>query len=72
MGWTVPFPATRSADDPRRSIDERYASRDAYMSQVKAASEALVEEGYLLAEDVDEVVDLAGARYDHFTDRDGD
>ena len=72
MGWTVPFPAARSANDPRRSIGERYDSREAYVSDVEAASEALVEEGYLLAEDVDEVVGLAGARYDHFTDRDGD
>ena len=39
-------------DDPRPSLAERYASRDAYLAEVRAAAERLVESRYLLAVDV--------------------
>ena len=69
-GWTLPLPTTRaereSTGDPRASIEERYASRDDYLEQVARAAMDLVSEGYLLEEDVPEVVDLAGRKYDHF------
>lgn len=67
-GATIPFPATRearqAAADPRRSIAERYASRDDYLEQVRQATQTLVHEGYLLAEDVEEVVGQAAQHYD--------
>ena len=67
-GATIPFPATREARqasaDPRRSIAERYASRDDYLQQVRQAAEALVQARYLLAEDVDEVLSQAAQHYD--------
>jgi hypothetical protein len=70
LGWTLPLPATRAereaAADPRPSIEERYASREAYLSQVEQSARALVDEGYLLAEDLEEIVDGAAARYDLF------
>ena len=69
-GWTLPLPATQaereSTGDPRASIEERYASREDYLEQVARAANDLVAEGYLLEEDVPEVVDLAGRKYDHF------
>ncbi len=69
-GWTLPLPTTRaereSTGDPRASIEERYASRDDYLEQATRAAMDLVAEGYLLAEDVAEVVDLAGRKYDYF------
>jgi hypothetical protein len=69
-GWTLPFPATRAdreaSGDPRLSIEERYASRDDYLRQVRDAAHSLVAEGYLLAEDVEGVVEQAGQRYDYF------
>ncbi len=72
MGWTLPFAATReereAAGDPRPSIEERYASEDDYAARVADAAEALVVEGYLLAEDVGEVVESARARYRYWTD----
>ncbi len=70
-GWTLPFPPTRAAretsGDPRLSIEERYGSRESYLSQVRQATQSLVDEGYMLAEDVEEVVERAGRRYDLFS-----
>lgn len=67
MGATIPFPATRqereARGDPRLSIAERYPSKTDYLAQVRRAVQALVEEGYLLAEDLDFVVDQAAERY---------
>ena len=51
-------------DDPRLSIEERYADRDDYADQVRAAAVKLAEDGYLLAEDVDLVVQSCLERYD--------
>ena len=72
-GSTIPFPPTRAereaSGDPRRSIEERYDSRDAYLGQVRRASQALVDEGYLLSEDLEGVVEQASRRYDLFTSR---
>jgi hypothetical protein len=67
-GSTVPFARDRAererTGDPRPSIDERYASRDAYASQVRDAAQALVAQRHLLAEDVELCVRIALARYD--------
>jgi hypothetical protein len=60
LGSSIPFPPTRAArtasKDPRRSIEERYASRDEYLSKVRAAAEALVRGGYLLYDDLERIV----------------
>ena len=68
LGSTVPFPRTAAeraaASDPRPSLAERYASRDAYLAAVRGAAERLVEGRYLLAGDVDLCVAIAGERYD--------
>jgi hypothetical protein len=70
VGWTLPFPATRAdreaTGDPRWSIAERYASKDDYLRQVHAAAQTLIDEGYLLAEDLTRVVEGAAQRYDFF------
>jgi hypothetical protein len=67
-GSTIPFRATRYerelAGDPRPSIEERYGSRADYLDQVQAAAKALVDEGFLLAEDLDNLVEQASERYD--------
>jgi hypothetical protein len=69
-GWTLPFPATRAqreaSGDPRLSIEERYSSRDEYLDRVQAAALGLIQEGYLLAEDLDEVMDRAALKYDYY------
>ena len=70
-GWTLPFPATRadrqSAGDPRLSIEERYEFREDYLEQVEVAAQALVEEGYMLTEDVEVAVERAALRFDFFS-----
>ena len=69
-GWTLPFPATQaereSSNDPRLSIQERYSSKTEFLEQVKAAGQALVDEGYMLSEDLWKVVERAASKYDYF------
>jgi hypothetical protein len=69
-GWTLPFPATRAdreaAGDPRVSIAERYPSREDYLQQVCVAAQILVDQGYLLSEDLAWVEAGAAQRYDLF------
>jgi hypothetical protein len=75
LGSTIPFPATQAArqavGDPRPSIEERYLSKEDYLGQVKQAAEALVQQGYLLAEDLTTVAEHASQRYDLFRGRVG-
>src|SRR5262249_59549715 len=64
MGSTLPFALTRATreagGDPRPSIEERYASRVAYLARARDAAERLVAERHMLAEDVEAVVERAG------------
>ena len=63
LGSIIPFPDTKAAreasGDPRRSIEERYASKDDYLRQVRKAAQALSDEGFLLAEDLELTVKAA-------------
>jgi len=71
VGSTIPFARTpearQASSDPRRSIAERYASREVYLEQVKRATEALIQARYLLAEDFEEVISQAAQHYDLLT-----
>ena len=73
LGSTIPFPATQAerqaTGDLRPSIEERYASKADYLRQVQQAAEALVQQGYLLAEDLPTVAEQAAQRYDMFRGR---
>ncbi|MBL9198881.1 MAG: hypothetical protein JNL39_00185 [Opitutaceae bacterium] len=70
-GSWIPFAATEaaraSAGDPRRSIAERYASRADYLGKVERAAGELVEQRFLLAEDVAAIVNAAGKQWDWLT-----
>jgi hypothetical protein len=70
IGATLPFADTKetreAGGDHRPSIAERYPNRNAYLEQVRQKVQKLVEDAYLLAEDVDLVVGLAAARFDVF------
>jgi len=61
VGSYIPFPDTaderRMLRDPRASVEERYGSPDGYSAAIAAAARALVEEGFLLADDVEQAVD---------------
>jgi Alpha/beta hydrolase domain len=67
IGSYIPFAKTRAdrerAHDPRLSIEERYGSRDDYLGRYAAATLDLVDRGYLLPEDV---ADLLRHAIDHY------
>jgi Alpha/beta hydrolase domain len=73
LGSTIPFLATEAereaSGDPRASIEERYLSKEDYLSRVKQAAESLVQQGFLLAEDLPTVTAQASQRYDLFRSR---
>jgi hypothetical protein len=59
--------AREQARDPRLSIEERYDGRARYQLLVTDAATRLVQEGYLLNEDVEHVVQRALANWDELT-----
>ena len=71
LGSYVPLARTRAERearrDPRPSIEERYASRAAYLSRVRGAADALVGVRYLLAEDVESVMRRSADQWDLLT-----
>jgi hypothetical protein len=73
IGSYIPFARTRAdrerAGDPRPSIEERYRNRDEYVGRLAAAALDLVDRGYLLAEDVGDLLKRGGAHYDWATKR---
>lgn len=72
-GWTMAFSPTRldreKIKDSRPSIEERYSSREEYLSLVNQAAQILINQNYLLAYDVPEIIDRAGSKYDYFMGR---
>lgn len=62
-GSYIPFARTQAErearKDPRPSVEERYPSRGDYLAKVRAVTDALVRDRYLLAEDVDATVKRA-------------
>jgi hypothetical protein len=67
IGSYLAFPRTRAdrqkSADPRRSVEERYASELAYVGAVTDAALRLVQKRYLLVEDLPEIVSRARAHY---------
>jgi hypothetical protein len=63
LGSSIPFAKTaeeRAAKhDPRRSIAERYPTKDKYIGMVKTVADRLVKSGYLLSDDVPQVMKRA-------------
>jgi uncharacterized protein YcaQ len=72
-GSWILFAATRGqreqSRDPRPALDERYASKEAYLARVSEALQQLIKQGYLQAEDLDPLRKQAGARWDWATGR---
>ena len=75
IGSYIPFAQTRAdrlrANDPRPSIEERYRGRDEYVGRFAASAIELVERGFLLPEDVADLLKHAAAHYDWATRRRG-
>ena len=59
------FCASSGTNDPRTSIEERYHSRDRYLALVSGAARDLVQQGYLLEDDVATLVTLADGHWSH-------
>ncbi|MEO8681903.1 MAG: alpha/beta hydrolase domain-containing protein [Vicinamibacterales bacterium] len=67
LGSFIPFARTsadRTATDPRRSVAERYASRQDYLGRVTEVTLDLVKQGYVLREDAIFLLDRAAATWD--------
>ena len=73
LGSTITFPATReereATGDPRLSIEERYASKDSYLDQINQVAHQLIDQNYMLSEDLDRVIDQASEHYDELSSR---
>jgi hypothetical protein len=69
QGSYVPLARTaaerKRANDARLSIDERYRDKDHYIGQVSKAALALIDQGYLLAEDLAVILKNAGRHWDY-------
>ncbi len=67
-GSWIPFARTKAdrerTGDPRKSVEERYRSREDYLGKVQSAAASLVRDGYLLEEDVAMVKERAGREWD--------
>ena len=60
LGSSIPLAHTKAeragAHDPRKSVEERYPSRDAYLAAARQVEDALVKDRLLLADDVPSVM----------------
>ena len=67
-GAWVPFAKTKSlreaANDPRPSLEERYASKDEYLAKVKPVLQKLINQHFLQPTDLEPQLKQAGVRYD--------
>src|SRR6267143_2045174 len=67
-GSYIPFAKTKAerekTGDPRLSVEERYSSRADYVHRVEESARKLVQERYLLQEDVALIVEAAGQHWD--------
>jgi hypothetical protein len=66
-GSFIPFARTeaerRAAGDPRPSLEARYRDRADYEAKVRASAAAVVAQGFLRTEEIDELVRQAGDLY---------
>jgi hypothetical protein len=65
-GMFIPFAKTKAerekAGDPRLSLEERYPTREEYLSRFKEAAKRLQADGFLLEEDVTKIIERASAQ----------
>lgn len=68
IGSYIPLPRTRAdrqrSADPRLSIEERYPSKEFYLGKIAAAALELIQEQYLLAQDLPDILSRASAHWD--------
>jgi hypothetical protein len=68
QGSWIPFARTKAerenSGDPRRSIEQRYAGREAYLQAFEVAARKLVNAGLLLPADLPRVLERGAAEWD--------
>jgi hypothetical protein len=68
VGTYIPLPKTEAEragiGDPRPSIESLYSSKDEYLALAERAARSLVEQGFLLDEDVERIVARAAEHWD--------
>jgi hypothetical protein len=68
IGSFIPFARTKAermqTNDPRLSIEERYSGKDDYLKKFEAAAKALVDQRYLLPQDVTPLVQRGASEWD--------
>jgi hypothetical protein len=68
IGSFIPFAHTKAeraqSHDPRLSIEERYSGKDDYLKKFEAAAKTLVDQRYLLPQDVSPLVQRGAAEWD--------
>jgi len=69
VGLYVPFARSRAEreanSDPRPSIEERYGNRAQYLGLVAEAAMELIDDGYLLGQDLSPILENAGKHWDY-------
>jgi hypothetical protein len=67
VGSYLPFAQTKSGrdanGDPRLSLEERYRGLDDYLQRIRSSTMDLIRRRYLLAEDLDSIVERAKAHW---------
>ena len=66
-GSYLPFAKTRAArdtSDTRRAIDERYRSKNDYLQRIRSAAMDLVNDRFLLSDDVEHTVERVPSQQD--------
>jgi hypothetical protein len=66
-GSFYPFARTRAErarDDSRRSVEERYTSKEQYLGKIMAAARQLIHDRLWLVEDLPDLIDQASVQYD--------
>ena len=53
--------------DPRPSIEERYPSKDDFLQKIGVAAKQLAGDGYILEQDIPELLQRAGREWDYAT-----
>jgi hypothetical protein len=71
VGSYIPFPRTKAereqTGDPRLSIEERYHDRSHFLELCNTSANALMKEGFILAEDVPSLIARAKKYWDYAT-----
>ena len=69
QGSFIPFARTKADrelhHDPRAAIEERYSGRAQYLEKVEAAARSLAAHGYLLTDDVPDIVEHSATEWDY-------